>query len=317
MNLKNKTGGILLAGLLFSGILRAQSDVFQPGYHFSSGDRFDIASHSNSDSYFTVQGISQRTSEQSNNTLELTVSQVNPDQSALITGHYTGIFVHASSNDLQTTIHTQGASQGPFDPLFRSLIGKNFRFTMYTNGLIGPILGLDSVIQAAYSAIPRSRNRKERNALRELLKNLYGSQTLANDLNQWLPKYGDSQVHIGDSWQETLHLEGSFGGELSTVWKLEYGDKYGLQLSSQGKLISDPAETKDLGGGFSGNADLNGSFQGNYQVDPASGWPTLSVLHIEIKGHYTYLAGKGVKSNLQVPVRMVSDASYRVTRFHP
>jgi hypothetical protein len=250
-----------------------------------------------------------------NNTIDFTVASVNANKSVVLNARYTSLFVNVSSNDVQTTINTDGSdSSDVFNQLFRKLINRNFSFTMQTDGSISNISGLDDIMHTAESSLPSKLKPEEKEALTRLINNLFGTEAFQNNFVQWLPHYIGHGVNIGDSWPDNYHISGTMGGNMTTLWKLEYGDRYGVKLSSQGKLMSDRSALVDLGGGAKGNVDVSGAIQGNYLVDPVTGWPTQCIQHTEVKGKYIYKAGyvKTIKRNVEVPVSMISNVQYKI-----
>jgi Family of unknown function (DUF6263) len=298
--------------------LFAQTSSFNLHYNFTTGDKYEMHINGTSDTYLTINGVSQRTTQQMNDVLTLTVTGINPNQTALVTARYNSVYVNASSNDLQTTINTDSNDTDIFTTLFKKLIGKNFTFNMATDGSITNISGLDDIINAMDESIPSSQKEDEKQALKDLINNLFGTQAFKNNFTRLFPHYTNHSINVGDSWPDNYQLGGAMGGNMTNLWKLEYGDKYGIQLSSQGSMASDPSALIDLGSGLKGNVNITGTIQGNYSVNPDSGWPTQCIQHTEIKGNYTYKAGysKKIKSDLQVPVSMVSDMQYKLLHLH-
>ncbi|MBX5438369.1 MAG: hypothetical protein IRZ29_02370 [Thermoflavifilum sp.] len=294
-------------------VLFAQGVQLQ--YVFQQGSTFELKVQDRSETYLTIQDSHQRTSTQGNYTLQLRVTDVFPaTSSASIEAKYTQIFLTASSQDLTNTINTEGHAQDALNLVFRRLTEKPFYFTIQSNGTIQDIKGIDSLIAYALEAIPAQTAKADRQAIVQFVQEQFNADAFHNQFISLFPRYADHAVQVGDGWTDIMQLAGRLGGSLTTAWKLDYGDKYGLKISGQGNMISNKAALIDLGGGIKGNVDVQGKTQSSYLVSAANGWPTRSVQHTEMSGEYVYRAAynKKMKQDIHIPVRYVHDLQYEL-----
>ncbi|MCL6523460.1 MAG: hypothetical protein K6T34_02260 [Thermoflavifilum sp.] len=308
---------MLFRAMLFGSLLPLVSlaQGVQLRYEFTSGRSFELRVQDRSETYLTIQDNHQRTSTQGNYTLSLRVVQLLPTISAArIEARYKKIFLTASSQDVSNTINTEGNAQDALNLVFRALIDHPFYFTLKNNGTIQDIQGVDSLIQRALQAIPSRTSKADRQAIVQFVTEQFDANAFYNQFISLFPRYADHAIQIGDGWTDIVEILGRLGGSLTTAWKLDYGDKYGIKVSAQGKMISNRSAIMDLGGGIKGNVDVQGNIQASYLIAADNGWPTRSVQHTEINGKYIYRAAynKKMKQDIEVPIRYVHDLQYEL-----
>jgi hypothetical protein len=278
-------------------------------YAFHKGDQYQMKQHSQEDTYINLNGEQQRTTNDRDATLLLTVSAVAAGK-ATLRASYTHITMNSSSADQQVSVNTDGDSDDVYNRLFKAMTGKNFYITLQNNGTIAGITGLDSIIAGMVAAAPEVKA-ADRPILKSFLESQLGSEALQAGLAYVLPYYPSHEVQSQGSWSNLLYTGGFYHGRIDNYWKLDYGSKYSIKLSNKGRFVTDSTELVDLGGGQKGYVNLKGEITGSYLVDPETYWPTMCITHLELRGDYIYVVKKRKKERrVPVPVRVVMDASY-------
>jgi len=306
-----KTLGFVLLISYLPVALSAQSVQLQ--YVFQQGNVFELRVQDRSETYLTIQDEHQRTSTQGNYTLKLKVVKTMPaTSSAVIEARYEKIFLTASSQDVTNTINTEGNDQDALNLVFRRITERPFYFTIQSNGTIQDMEGID--IHYAIGAIPPKTSKSDRQAIINFVREQFDAAAFRNQFISLFPRYADHAVQVGDGWTDIVQLSGRLGGSLTTAWKFDYGDKFGLKISAQGNMISNQSAVIDLGGGIMGNVDVRGNTQSSYLISAENGWPTRSVQHTEINGEYVYRAAynKKIKQDIHIPVKYVHDLQYEL-----
>ncbi|MHB1921736.1 MAG: DUF6263 family protein [Chitinophagaceae bacterium] len=298
---------------LLPGLSRKVSaqQTYSLQYHFSLGDHFSLRQKIHQETYLTYQGISHRTTQQFNATLLFALQSRGPDQSATFAVDYQKIQIEVSGDNQQMSVNTQTDGQGLFQDLFKKVIGQLFYLTLSSYGSITDLQGLDPLFSAILKSLPDHR-KSDLQALKKLLTDQFSSSALQSNLEQVLPYYPAHEVGTGNSWEHSLEITGSVNGQLSQTWTLEYGDPTSSQLTLQGSLATNREKIVPMGRHLLGTVDLTGTMQGNEVVDMQSGWPTLGIRHDEFTGHYTYHAGRGLKKQVRVPLRIVIDTQTKI-----
>jgi hypothetical protein len=283
--------------------------TFSLKYQLKQGDQFQIKQHSQQDSYLNLDGVEQRTTNQRDAVIHLTITTVNNVQ-ATIEVTYEQINLQSSSQDQNISVNTTTDNNSIYNRLFKAMIGKKFTLVMQPDGTIKSISGLGPIFDQMIAAVPEVKE-NERPVLKKFLQSQLGSEALKASLAFVLPHYPVRDVQINGSWMNLLYTDGFYPGRIDNYWKLDYGDKYAINLSNKGKFVTDSSREVDLGGGERGFVDLKGEVQGKYTVDPETYWPTMCITHTELNGNYIYKAQKKRKKDIAIPVRVVMDASYQ------
>lgn len=287
--------------------LRAQ-EYLDLHYHFDKGDQFQVHQHANQETYLTLKDVPQRTTNQMDAVLLLTVRDVTEGGGATLDAEYKKISLQSSQDNLNVSVNTEAASDDVFNRLFKALIGKKFTISMDADGTIDTITGMGAIFDQMIGAVQGVKE-KEKPVLKTFLENQMGAEQVKANLAVVLPYYPQYKVRTGDSWSSHLYTEGFYHGRIDNYWKLTYGTRYMVKLENKGQFGTDASEEVDLGGGQKGRMDLNGEMIGKYVIDPATSWPSMSIIHTELTGKYTYIMKK---KNMDVPVRIVKDASYQI-----
>lgn len=305
---------ILMLLLPFAPVFAQQGQSsFNLQYQFQKGDQFQIKQHFQQDSYLNLNGVEQRTTNQQDAVLMLTVTDVNSLQ-ATLEASYKEIRLISSSQNQNISVNTDSDGKDVFNRMFKAMTGKTFTIVMQYNGLIKSVSGLSPIFDDMIAAVPEVKA-KERETLKKFLESQYGPEQVKENLSLVLPYYPDMAVSSNGSWTNQLYTNGLYNGHLVNQWKMTFGDKFSINLINTAKFTTDSTREVDLGGGQKGYVDLKGEVQGQYMVNPASGWPTICITHTELKGDYVYMNPSDDKRNVRVPVRVVKDASYQFKQF--
>src|SRR6202008_3460950 len=97
-------------------------------------------------------------------------------------------------------------------------------------------------------------------------------------------------------------------------WNLQTWDSQTAKIGSNGKVKTDKLELLTLEEGIQATAEIEGTMQSNYLIMRSSGLPSICVQNLEMNGNYTYKANKAkrLKNDLKVPVKVITNASYKI-----
>jgi hypothetical protein len=77
---------------------------------------------------------------------------------------------------------------------------------------------------------------------------------------------------------------------------------------------TDKEKTINLPGGIKAKSDLAGRQASKSTVDVKTGWPTTLEVLAEIKGKMTLLAGGMIPEDMDVPMEILSESSFTITK---
>ncbi len=304
---------LILSLMIFSGV--SAQDYLELQYQLNKGDQFEIDQQANQETYLTVNDIPKRTSSHTNAVLLLTVQELSTGK-ATLKAEYKKIALQSSQDELDVSVNTETPAGDVYNKLFKAFIGKPFTITMEENGTIDKVSGLSAIFDQMINAV-EGVEEKDKPELKAFLEDHLGAEQIKANLSMVLPYYPAYKVRTGDSWSSHLATDGFYNGDIDNYWKLTYGTQYMVKLKNTGKFGTNASEVVDLGDGQQGRMDLNGELKGQYAVNPKTGWPTLSIVHTELTGKYTYFIMKGKrkkkkKTDLEVPVKILKNISYKV-----
>lgn len=278
-------------------------------YQLTQGDQFEVTQHEQQESYLTLDGVTQRTSNQRDAVLLLTLREVNTT-GATIDASFKQINLLSSSADQKISVNTTTGDNSLYNRLFKAMTGKTFTIVFQQNGTIKSITGLDPIFDEMIAAVPEVKA-DEKPILKKFLESQFGPEALKASMGLIMPYYPPQAVQVNDSWMNQLYTSDFYHGRIDNFWKLTYGDKYSVKLTNQGKFTTDATEQVDLGGGDKGFVDLAGEITGNYLLNPQTYWPSMCITHTELDGNYIYKATAKRKKDIKVPVHVVMNASYQ------
>lgn len=278
-------------------------------YKLNQGDQFEVTQHEQQESYLSLEGVTQRTSNQRDAVLVFTLREVGATE-ATIDASFKQITLLSSTADQKISVNTTTADNSLYNRLFKALTGKTFTVVLQQNGTIKSVTGLDPIFDDMIAAVPEVKA-NEKPILKKFLESQFGPDALKASLGLILPYYPPQAVQVNDSWMNQLYTSDFYHGRIDNFWKMTYGDKYSVKLNNQGKFTTDASEEVDLGGGDRGFVDLSGEITGNYVINPQTYWPSMCITHTELNGNYIYKATKKRKQDVKVPVHVVMNASYQ------
>ncbi len=303
-------------GLLFMffSVVSAQ-EYLELQYQLNKGDQFEVDQQASQETYLTINDVPKRTSNHTDAVLLLTVQGIHAGK-ATLNAEYKKISLRSSQDELKVSVNTDGQADDVYNKLFRALIGKSFTIDLQENGSVDQVSGLGPIFDQMIDALDGVKE-KEKPILKEFLEDRMGAEQIKANFSMVLPYYPNYKVRTGDSWSSHLSTEGFYNGRIDNYWKLVYGTKYMVKIKNTGKFGTVASEVVDLGDGQKGRMDLDGEIKGQYAINPKTGWPTLSIIHSELHGKYTYFIMKGKrkkkkKENLDVPVKIVKNISYKI-----
>ncbi|WZN43713.1 DUF6263 family protein [Chitinophaga pollutisoli] len=103
-------------------------------------------------------------------------------------------------------------------------------------------------------------------------------------------------------------------GRVDLYWNLQHWDGQTAKVNAEGNIKTDRVETFTIEDGIQATAAIEGKLITNYLILRESGFPSIAVQNTEMNGKYVYLANrkKQLKKDLTVPVKIVTNASYKI-----
>ena len=308
--MKKLTGLVAMCCLALS--LSAQ-DYVELNYNLKTGSEFTLSQESRSETYMTVQEVVQRTTRDYNNKMSIKVTDAAPGR---FTMHWSYTDIKFNFNAKNQNIYVDAKTDHPDEPLqgaLKLMLNQPFTVEIQGNGTINKVEGLDQLMEKAAEAFAKLKS-DERDAYKKLLKDQFGTDAFRGWLEQLLVIYPVHGIKNGTQWEESVPLRGGLKGRVDLYWNLQHWDGQTAKVNSEGNIKTDRVETFTIEDGIQATAAIEGKLITNYLILRESGFPSIAVQNTEMNGKYVYLANrkKQLKKDLTVPVRIVTNASYKI-----
>lgn len=304
------------AALLTLGSFAAQAqeqNYVSLTYNFQKGNQFELNMESRSETYMTVNDIQQRTTRDFNGKINIEATTVNPGVS-ILTWKYQEIRFNYNSKNVNALVDARVANaKEPLAAALAKIVDQPFTVEIQNTGIINKVEGLDALITEASKAFSTLKD-DEKKAYEKLLADQFGSQAFRSWLEQLLVIYPAHGIKTGTQWEESVPLRTGLVGRTDLYWNLQTWDSQTAKIGGTAKIKTDKLEILTLDDDIKATAEIGGDMQSNYLINRESGFPSISTQYTEMKGNYTYQINKKkkIKNEIKVPVRVVTNASYKI-----
>lgn len=288
-------------------------DYVDLSYNFQKGQQFELKQESRSETYTTVDDVMKRVSRDFNNTIAIEVTDNTP-------GHFLLSFrykelkfnFNARNQNILVDANTPNDKE-PFQAALKSILDHPFTVDIQPTGFINKINGLDELLDKA-SATFTSLKKDEQDAYKKLMMDQFGTNAFRSWLEQLLVIYPVRSIKTGMRWEENVPIRTGLVGDIALYWNLQTWDAQTAKINGTGKITTNKVETFTIEDGIQATAEINGDIMSNYLIDRKTGFPSICAQNTEMNGTYTYKANKAkrIKKDIKVPVKIVTNASYKI-----
>jgi|GEM_PF-556093 len=305
--------GAALAIPAFAQEQPEQRDFIDLSYNFQKGQQFELKQESRSETYTTVDDVTNRVTRDFNNTITIDVDDNIAGVATLIFRYKELKFNFNTRNQNILVDANTPNDKEPFQAALKSILNHPFTVTLQSTGYITKINGLDELLDKA-SATFTSLKENEQEAYKKLMKDQFGTNAFRSWLEQLLVTYPVRSIKLGTRWEENVPLRTGLVGSIDLYWNLQTWDAKTVKINGTGKVNTNKVETFTIEDGIQATAEINGDIMTNYLIDRSSGLPSIAAQNTEMNGTYTYLANKAkrIKKDIKVPVKIVTNASYKI-----
>ena len=284
-------------------------------YRFEKGQLFELEQKSRSETYMTVNEVMQRTTRDYNNIINIEVTDVQPGKTTL-TFRYKDLKFNFNAKNQNIFVDAKVTNdKEPFQAGLKKVLDQPFTVEIQTSGIINKVDGLDTILDNAAGAFS-SLKQDEQEAYKKLMKDQFGTDAFQGWLEQLLIMYPAHGIKTGTQWEENVPLRGGLVGRVDLYWNLQTWDAETAKIGGTNKIITDKIQTLTLEDDIKATAEISGTTSSNYLIDRGSGLPRICVQNTDMAGDYTYKVNKAkrIKHDLKVPVKVVTNASYKIKR---
>ncbi|WP_217603986.1 DUF6263 family protein [Chitinophaga sp. GbtcB8] len=305
--------GLIMMAAVYVLPAAAQESYTELNYKFQKGQQFELKQESRSETYTTVNDVVQRVTRDFNNTIAIEVTELNPGRT-LLTFRYKELKFNFNSKNQNIFVDAKTPNdKEPFQGALSKILDHPFTVEIQTTGNINSVNGLDNLLDSASTTFS-SLKKDEQDAYKKLMKDQFGTNAFRSWLEQLLVIYPAHGIKTGTQWEESVPLRTGLIGRMDLYWNLQTWDSQTAKINATGKVKTNKLEQFTIEDGIQATAEIEGTMQSNYLIDQSTGMPSICVQNTEMNGNYIYKANKAkrLKNDLKVPVKVITNASYKI-----
>ncbi|NML36439.1 hypothetical protein HHL17_04455 [Chitinophaga sp. G-6-1-13] len=302
-----------IATLLTLSFTTKAQDYMSINYNFNKGEQFELEQKSRTETYTTINETQQRVTRDYNNIITIDITDVIPGK-AILTFRYKELRFNFNAKNQNIFVDAKvNKAEEPFQAGLKKLLDQPFTVELQSTGVITKVDGLDNLLNNAEAAFS-SLKKDEQEAYKKLMKDQFGTDAFRAWLEQLLIMYPAHGIKTGTQWEESVPLRGGLIGRIDLYWNLQTWDSQTAKIGGTSKINTDKVQTLTLDDDIKATAEISGTTSSNYLIMRSSGMPSICVQNTEMNGNYTYKVNKakGIKHDLKVPVKVITNASYKI-----
>ena len=210
------------------------------------------------------------------------------------------------------TMDSEGSEDNLQNKIIKSIVGKPFYITLNKTGLVESVQDVENLWSGLDSV---GLDENAINSTKQSFEQLLGKKSLKNSMEQAMVYYTEKKVRQGDVWTSTNEFPMDFPIQIDNSWNLADLGATTAKVNADGIFTTtDKEKAVNLPGGIQARVDLAGKQTMKANVHLDTGWP--SDLHItsELKGKMTLLAGAILQEDMEMPMQILTDTSYEITK---
>lgn len=279
-------------------------------YVYKVGDEYIMSQTTKQGLKQTILGTEQTGGNEYVGDMTLKVKEVTGD-GAKIEAQFLKLKIRSVSLLGEIVTNSEGNLEQVQNKMVKSMMNKSFTVIANKFGQIVNVEGAENL----WSDLA-SMNLDDQNAApaQQLLKQFINNKALKSNIEQSMVHYSENKVSEGDKWNSNMELP-NFPIKVDNSWSL-VGVKGGIaSVNADGIFTTaDKEKTIELPNGFKAKVDLNGAQQMKSTVTVRTGWAKDLLLHAEMKGKMLLLAGGMLPMDVEVPMEIITDTSYKITK---
>ena len=182
-----------------------------------------------------------------------------------------------------------------------AITGQSFTVTVKPDGAILRFDGIDAMLEAAGKALDLPD--EKRKLLAEDLERQFGQTALKDMMAGNLDYIPDRPVAVGDTWTSTFTVESGFPAACTTTYKLLARKDGVATIEAKTKLTPNADAPPQKLAAASVRYKLEGTQEGSFTIDEATGWYVAGRLTQKLKGEMLVsgLANQAEGEELSIP----------------
>jgi hypothetical protein len=280
-------------------------------YVFKVGDEYQMAQSTKQVLKQTVMGTEQKGENDYSGEMKLKIVEVT-NEGAKIEMQFMKLKSRSVSIMGEMVMDSEATDDQVQNKMLKAMMKKPFFVSLNKSGDVSNVEGAEKL----WSDLG-SLNLDDQSAAKakQILEQLMDSSALRSNIEQAMVHYSKDKVKEGDKWNSMNEFPLEFPIKADNSWSLISLSSGTAKVNADGLFTTtDKEKTLDLPNGIKAKVDLSGAQQLKSTVDVNTGWATDIQIHSELKGKMILLAGGMLPENMDVPMEIVTDTSYKITK---
>lgn len=280
-------------------------------YTFKVGDEYVLSQSTKQFLKQTIMGTEQKGENEYTGDMKMKVTEVTSDGARIEMQ-----FIKLKSRSVtvlgEMVMNSEGDAEQVQNKMLKAMMNKPFTVTASRSGQIVNVEGAEN-LWADMSSMNLDDNTAA--TAKKTLEQFMDNKALKSNIEQAMVRYSDGKVKEGDKWNSITQLPMDFPIKVDNSWSLVSVTGGTANVNADGIFTTtDKEKTIDLPNGIKAKMDLNGAQQLKSTVNVKTGWATDLFIHSELKGKMILLAGGMLPENMDVPMEIVTDTSYKIIK---
>ena len=280
-------------------------------YVFKVGDEYVMSQSTKQVLRQTIMGTEQKGENEYSGDMKLKVKELT-DDGAKFEMQYIRLKSKSVTVLGEVLMDSEGDAEQVQNKMVKAIMNKPFTVTANKFGQIVNVEGAENLL-ADLSSV----NLDDRAAAtaKQTLEQFMDNSALRSNIEQAMVRYSEGKVKEGDKWNSKTELPLDFPIKVDNSWSLISLSGGIAKVNADGIFTTtDKERTIDLPNGIKAKVDLNGAQQLKSNVNVKTGWATDLLIHSELRGKMILLAGGVLPENMDVPMEIITDTSYKITK---
>ncbi len=280
-------------------------------YAFKVGDGYTMTHNTRQTIKQSIMGTDQTGNNDYSSTMKLKVVSLTPSGGRL------EVQIVKMKNSMknmmgETVMDSDGPADNAQNKILKSMMEKPFFINMTKDGIVEKVEQAENI----WSGVDKLEiDESTRSTLKTTIGQFVNEGSLKTIFEQGLIRFPDKKVKYGDTWNSKTGLAMDFPIQCDNSWMLESVESGKAVVNGAGVYTTtDKDKVIALPIGLNAKVNLNGNQKVKTQLSVKTGWPGNVDIRSELKGTMFLLAGGMLPQDMEVPMEVISETTYKLDK---
>jgi hypothetical protein len=282
-------------------------------YKFTIGEQYALIQTSKYTVKQDIMGIEQITENALSGSVMFKVVNITPT-GAKLEAQYTSLTMLMK---LPAVPAFKFDSDGPQDKtenkVMKSMLNKPFYLTLSKQGVVDNIEGEEN-LWSGFDELGLDQNQMAN--MKKMFEQNFGKTSIKSSFEMGLPNYPEKKIKIGDQWKNKSGVGVNYPIQSENTWQMISFNNEVVNLEASGVVTTiNRDQVIDIPMyNLKSKIDLNGTQKINSDINIKVGWPNNVKIFSTVKGNMTLLGDGLMPTDLEVPVEIIVESTYKVIK---